>query len=1171
VSAWAGPVDDARKLLSEGHPDQARKVVTDLLQADPGNRDARFLLANILAGQGQLEAAYAIFEALVQESPDDPVGSAVRRLFEQRGATAKDAVRVASLLTQAQRAVQGKRWDDGIRALSEAVGLVPGNVPARTNLAQLLGEVQRYAEAIPHLEEAIRRQPGDLGLVRRLANLYERADRPEDAAATYREVLKAVPNDQDALFALGRVALFSETDNAKAAEYFTRILKTAPDNTDALFLLGVAQGGMGETDAAIQTYQRVLAIDPRYFRAYFELGKIHEAAGRDAQALQAFENTVKYGGTSPEAEQSRRRLALFGTSPEVARRVRDELSRGVKALDAGDLETAERLLKGVLTLVPDNTLALYDLATVYTRQGNNEAAIDALKRALASDPTHFPSHYGLALIYVGAGRFEDAYEEYKQVLRYAPPDDPVYAESKAKVDTVEKLLATFTAKQDARNAFLKGNELAGEGKLEEALAQYERAIELDDQNPFYYYNAGVLDVELERLSEGFAAFKQAIALKPDHVQSHFRLALFYSLSGFPQYAAQEFQQVLRYGTTEPEVAEARKRLGESLGKADLREKGRAYMLIANGLDAFQEVEKALYAIREAYARLPAERGVQGRLVELLMEADRPQEAREVLLPIVAEHPDAAQFQLYLGKVEGRLGHLDAALAALGAAGAAAPGDNEVQLTLASALEQAGRGDEAVQTLRAVLARDPDRRKVVMELGRMLRRLNRPAEAAALYDWYLSTHTETAEMLLERGLLAVVLGATGAGAQTPEETGLGGLVTGEEALAGQPKYATASEWFEHVIAVAGPDEQRFANLARDQLERSKRLRMSLAQTVVDYNTNANNSATDPQSGVSSRMVFSGSYLVYRNQFIALPIGLTTDHRLHYTFQTYVNQNSAVASARVRAPHLQLIPDVTLTRVRTQRGKTSDRYAAGIVAQFDVKYPRVLSAEYRRTEFTSFTNATNNYLEEDIEGQVGQSVSVGAGIQLNAGLHYTHLIRDAVAATLDTDRTDLQANLGARKSFARQRTMSASVFGSNATEIRTANVRPSNPTEVVPIDSRSLGGSLSFSVPVYPHVTGSVSGTYSVTDFLRGVFQSFPDPGGGDPITVETATQQSSLSYTFRLAYRPDAKTTWTFQLQRIESRASVDVPVDVEDLLTDQVNVSNINARDVATVRMNYAF
>jgi len=1169
-SAWAGPLEDARKLLGQRHPDEARKVVTQFLETHPGDRDGRFLLANILAAQGQLEAAYALFDELVKQAPDDPVGVAIRRLFDERGKSAQDAARAGTLLGEAQKAAQAKRWEDAIRALTEAVGLVPGNVAAQANLAQLLGEVKRYAEAIPHMETAVRSSPTDVALLRRLAVLYERAERPEDAARVYQDVIKTAPNDRDALFALGRVALYSEKDNAKAADYFQRILKKAPDSTDALFLLGVAQNGMGQTDAATQTFQRTLAIDPKYFLASFELGKIYEAARRDAEALHAFEDTVKYGGESPEADQSRRRLALFGTSPEVARRVREELDAGVKALDGGNLELAEKTFKGVLTLVPGNVLALYNLATIYTRQGNNDPAIEALKQALKSDPTHFPSHYGLALIYVGAGRFEDAYDEYKAVVRFAPPDTPTYADAKAKVDAVQSVLATFAAKKDARDAFLKGNELAGQGKLDEALAQYQHAIQLDDQNAFYYYNAGVIDVELGHLAEAFDAFKKAVALKPDHVQSHFRLGLFYSLSGIPQEAVKEFQLVLKYGTTEPEVAEARKRIDEVLGLADRREKALAYLVVANFLDEGKQPEKALEAIHEALARNPGHRGIRLREIELLVELKRPEEARDLIQPIVKEHPDDVDFQVYLAKVEGALGNLDSALVALRAAAAAAPDNVDVQYTLAAALEQAKQDDEAVQTLRAVLTKDPDQTRAVLALGRLLRRLNRTAEAAATYDWYLSSHPETAELLVERGLLAMLLGSAQV-APPQEETALGGIVTGEEALTGQPKYATPSEWFERAIAVAGPDDQRFADLARTQLEQGRRLRLNLTQTVIDYNTNANNSATDPQTGVSSRMLFEALYLVYRSPRLTVPIGFSTDHSLYYTFQTYVNQNTLSASARTQVPHLLLTPDASVTRVRTQRGKTSDSYAAGVSARLDVPYPQDVTLDYHRTEFTSFTNPTNNYLQERLEGRLGHSATVGGGFQANGQLRYTRLVLDAVAAIYDTDRTDTAATLGLRRTFSGQRSAGSSVFLTQSREIRTTNVLPSAPTKILPIDSRQSGASASFTFPIYPHVTGTLSGTYSVTNFTRGFLQDFRDPTTGDLIRVETAQRQASLSYYLRLLYRPDAKTNWTFDFRHVEARSSVDVPVDVQDILTDQVNLTNINGRDTATVTMTYSF
>jgi len=126
-------------------------------------------------------------------------------------------------------------------------------------------------------------------------------------------------------------------------------------------------------------------------------------------------------------------------------------------------------------------------------------------------------------------------------------------------------------------------------------------------------------------------------------------------------------------------------------------------------------------------------------------------------------------------------------------------------------------------------------------------------------------------------------------------------------------------------------------------------------------------------------------------------------------------------------------------------------------------------------------------------------------------------------------------------------------------------------VVPILSHTVGGTASFGFRVYPRVAASVSGSYSVTRFTQGLFSTFTPTGGGDPVTVETAQTQTSLSFGVNFTYRPDSATTWVLDVRQVEARASQDVPASVEDILTNQVVQDNINQRQTINLRMNYAF
>ena len=189
-----------------------------------------------------------------------------------------------------------------------------------------------------------------------------------------------------------------------------------------------------------------------------------------------------------------------------------------------------------------------------------------------------------------------------------------------------------------------------------------------------------------------------------------------------------------------------------------------------------------------------------------------------------------------------------------------------------------------------------------------------------------------------------------------------------------------------------------------------------------------------------------------------------------------------------------------------------------------------------------------------------------------MRYFHRVLDAIALSLDSDRTDYTGSLNLSQSMAHQRSLSVSAFYTASEDVRPANIRPGSLTgEVVPIVSNIIGGNASFNFQVYPTVTGTLLGSYSLTNFTEGVFQTFPGSGSSGPVTIETQQKQTSLSYGLRFVYRPDSSTTWVLDMRQVEARASTDVPANLEDILTNQVVQENINKRQTIILSMNYAF
>lgn len=72
-----------------------------------------------------------------------------------------------------------------------------------------------------------------------------------------------------------------------------------------------------------------------------------------------------------------------------------------------------------------------------------------------------------------------------------------------------------------------GNEKYKQGRCEEALAFYDRAIALDSSKATYRSNKSAALIGLGRLTEAVAECKEAIRLDPSYQRAHHRLATLY--------------------------------------------------------------------------------------------------------------------------------------------------------------------------------------------------------------------------------------------------------------------------------------------------------------------------------------------------------------------------------------------------------------------------------------------------------------------------------------------------------------------------------------------------------------------------------------------------------------------------------------------------------------------
>ncbi len=145
------------------------------------------------------------------------------------------------------------------------------------------------------------------------------------------------------------------------ATIFTDALRVHPDSPRAHFIVGKLAGDAGRDADALAAFDRAIAVWPAYIPAYQEKGVVLGRMGRYAEAEDAFRETLR---RSPAYDAAHYNLAL------VLRR-------------QGRAAEAERELRKALVLDPRYARAWAELGHLLAEQGRRPEAADAYRHAVA--------------------------------------------------------------------------------------------------------------------------------------------------------------------------------------------------------------------------------------------------------------------------------------------------------------------------------------------------------------------------------------------------------------------------------------------------------------------------------------------------------------------------------------------------------------------------------------------------------------------------------------------------------------------------------------------------------------------------------------------------------------------------------------------------------------------
>lgn len=124
----------------------------------------------------------------------------------------------------------------------------------------LASDGKRWDEAISHLKEAIRLNPKLEGAYIALGYAYYSKQDFKQEAEAYQAALKINPDNADALYSLAW-NMESQGRYGEALPLYEKALKNAPEDTEILYQLGLSYLASGKKDKALAICERLKRLD----------------------------------------------------------------------------------------------------------------------------------------------------------------------------------------------------------------------------------------------------------------------------------------------------------------------------------------------------------------------------------------------------------------------------------------------------------------------------------------------------------------------------------------------------------------------------------------------------------------------------------------------------------------------------------------------------------------------------------------------------------------------------------------------------------------------------------------------------------------------------------------------------------------------------------------------
>lgn len=360
--------------------------------------------------------------------------------------------------------------------------------------------------------------PSEQDVYKQAVQFYQAGDLPKTEQAL-RQILGSNARHAPSLHLMGIIAL--DLQNYEVAEGFVSAALTAQNNNPSFYLtMGRILNRQDKKEDAIEYYKMAIALKPDFTDALNNLGTIFLSLKKMEEASDIFEKILKNNPRDVNAlcnmasilyQQDKyqeslsyalKALAIDPDRPEI------KYDTAIALVELNKPDKALPLLLEFMAQRPDHVDALLKTGNIYRKKGNFDEALSLYSRVLALEENEL-AHVGIATTYIEQKRHEEAL---------------LFTESASKKFPNSARLSNFLGSIYDRFSM-----------YHEALACYDRAIEIDPMIADTYSNKANTLKQLGHLDQAIETQRKAISIAPlSWIYSNILLTMLYASSVTPE-------------------------------------------------------------------------------------------------------------------------------------------------------------------------------------------------------------------------------------------------------------------------------------------------------------------------------------------------------------------------------------------------------------------------------------------------------------------------------------------------------------------------------------------------------------------------------------------------------------------------------------------------------------